>query len=132
MNLGLSENALKRWYDGDTSAYNIEALIRIFDLASLSMDQLFGLKSAEGTTIPDSDTLHMLELERKRSARYEKLLDRLLSGDISDAELSAQRAAVTPIDNARTKAHSTVNDLLDRHMPETKDPANDTKDRKSS
>lgn len=45
--LGKTDDTLARWRDGKTAAIDIEALVRIFDYAGLSMDSAFGISAEE-------------------------------------------------------------------------------------
>lgn len=45
--LGKGSNTLHRWKTGQTTAYDMEALVELFKMAGTSMDQAFGLVSAD-------------------------------------------------------------------------------------
>jgi len=46
--LGKGSNTLHRWKSGQTTAYDMEALIELFQMADMSMDEAFGLSSTAG------------------------------------------------------------------------------------
>jgi len=45
--LGKGSNTLHRWKTGQTTAYDMEALIELFKMAEMSMDRAFGLVTAD-------------------------------------------------------------------------------------
>jgi len=53
--LGKGSNTLHRWKTGQTTAYDMEALIELFKMAEMSMDQTFELMSAEEAAAPSQE-----------------------------------------------------------------------------
>jgi len=58
--LGKGSNTLHRWKTGQTTAYDMEALIELFTMAEMSMDQTFGLMSAEEAAAPNQEQYEVL------------------------------------------------------------------------
>jgi transcriptional regulator with XRE-family HTH domain len=69
--LGKGSNTLHRWRSGQTSSYDMEALVELFKMAQMSMDEAFGLTSAAGDSTPSggmwyeslSNEIDRIELE---------------------------------------------------------------------
>lgn len=58
--LGKGSNTLHRWKTGQTTAYDMEALIKLFKMAEMSMDQVFGLAGAADQAAPSQEQYEVL------------------------------------------------------------------------
>jgi len=79
--VGQSIATITRWRDGDVESFKLSSLVKIFELAELSMDEAFGLITS--VSQPSAEPVTDTERQKYEAeiTRRDRMIDRLL--DIS-------------------------------------------------
>jgi transcriptional regulator with XRE-family HTH domain len=120
--IGVHVTSLERWKSGATRSYDLQAVVKLFELAGMSMDEEFGLhqdahgggrQAADELTALRADIDMLKAQQQLHLSRLQQLLAEMLGNPMLSISVHPHREPL-PEDNRNRPSAQQYRDRLDR------------------